>query len=277
MPLTVIPTPIGNLEDITLRALRYLREADLVACEDSRRTGRLLAHYEIKKDLIAYHEHNEERLAPELAEKAKTEHVVLVTDAGTPLVSDPGYRLVRACIEAGVEIEALPGPSALTTALVASGLPADTVVFTGFPPRKGRGRRELLERIATEPSTFVLFESPHRLGKTLRDLPSGARVAVCRELTKLHEEVFRGTAEGATRHFSGNVKGEIVLVIRGGADKADESIDDVVRRARIYVAGGESPSRAAARAARESGRRRGEVYERLVKDRVSLCSRPPET
>jgi len=277
MPLTVIPTPIGNLEDITFRALRYLREADLVACEDSRRTGRLLAHYEIKKDLIAYHEHNEERLAPELAEKAKTEHVVLVTDAGTPLVSDPGYRLVRACIEAGVEIEALPGPSALTTALVASGLPADTVVFTGFPPRKGRRRRELLERIATEPSTFVLFESPHRLGKTLRDLPSGARVAVCRELTKLHEEVFRGTAEVATRHFSGHVKGEIVLVIRGGVDKADESIDDVVRRARTYVVGGESPSRAAARAARESGRRRGEVYERLVKDRVSLCSRPPET
>jgi 16S rRNA (cytidine1402-2'-O)-methyltransferase len=277
MPLTVIPTPIGNLEDITLRALRYLRDADLVACEDSRRTGRLLAHYEIKKDLIAYHEHNEERLAPELAEKAKTEHVVLVTDAGTPLVSDPGYRLVRACIEAGVEIEALPGPSALTTALVASGLPADTVVFTGFPPRKGRGRRELLERIATEPSTFVLFESPHRLGKTLRDLPSGARVAVCRELTKLHEEVFRGTAEEAARHFSGGVKGEIVLVVRGGADKADESIDDVVMLARTYVAGGASPSRAAARAARESGRRRGEVYERLVKDRVSLCSRPHET
>jgi 16S rRNA (cytidine1402-2'-O)-methyltransferase len=277
MPLTVIPTPIGNLEDITLRALRYLRDADLVACEDSRRTGRLLAHYEIKKDLIVYHEHNEERLAPELAEKAKTEHVVLVTDAGTPLVSDPGYRLVRACIEAGVEIETLPGPSALTTALVASGLPADTVVFTGFPPRKGRGRGELLERIATEPSTFVLFESPHRLMKTLRDLPSGARVAVCRELTKLHEEVFRGTAEEAARHFSGGVKGEIVLVVRGGADKADESIDAVVRRARTYVAGGASPSRAAARAARESGRRRGEVYERLVKDRVSLCSRPHET
>src|SRR5215218_6141880 len=136
MPLIVIPTPIGNLEDITLRALRYLREADLVACEDTRRTGHLLAHYAIKKDLIAYHEHNEERLATELAARAKTERVALVTDAGTPLVSDPGYRLVRACIEAGVEIEALPGPSALTTALVASGLPADTVVFTGFPSRR---------------------------------------------------------------------------------------------------------------------------------------------
>src|SRR5215203_4312814 len=182
MPLTVVPTPIGNLEDITLRALRYLREVDLVACEDTRRTGRLLAHYEMKKTLIAYHEHNEERLAPELAERAKTERVALVTDAGTPLVSDPG-------------------PSALITALVASGLPADTVVFTGFPPRKGRERKELLKRIATEPSTFVLFESPHRLGKTLRDLPSGTPVAVCRELTKLYEEVFRGTAEQAARHF----------------------------------------------------------------------------
>ena len=265
MPLTVIPTPIGNLEDITLRALRYLREADLVACEDTRRTGRLLAHYEMKKDLIAYHEYNEERLAPELAEKAKTEHVALVTDAGTPLVSDPGHRLVRACIEAGVEIEALPGPSALTTALVASGLPADTVVFTGFPPRKGRGRKELLERIATEPSTFVLFESPHRLGKTLGDLPSATPVAVCRELTKLHEEVFRGTAEQAARHFSGGVKGEIVLIVRGGTAKAEESLEDAVERARGYMKEGESPSRAAARAARELGRRRGEVYERLVK------------
>src|SRR5919112_499697 len=265
MPLTIIPTPIGNLEDITLRALRYLREADLVACEDTRRTGRLLAHYEIKKGLVAYHEHNEERLALDLAARAKMVHVALLTDAGTPLVSDPGYRLVRACIEAGVEIEVLPGPSALTTALVVSGLPADTVVFTGFPPRKGRGRKELLERIATEPSTFVLLESPHRLGKTLGDLPSATPVAVCRELTKLHEEVFRGTAEQAARHFSGTVKGEIVLVVRGGTAKTEESIDDVVRRARDYVAEGESPSRASARAARESGHRRGEIYERLVK------------
>src|SRR5215217_3349995 len=257
MPLTVVPTPIGNLEDITLRALRHLREADLVACEDTRRTGRLLAHYEIRKDLRAYHEHNEERLAPDLAERAKTQRVALLTDAGTPLVSDPGYRLVRACIEAGVEVEALPGPSALTTALVASGLPADTVVFAGFPPRKGRGRTELLERIATEPSTFVLFESPHPLAKTLENLPAEAPVAVCRELTKLHEEVFRGTAERAARHFAEVVKGEIVLVIRGGTAVA-ETIDDVVRRAQDYIAQGESPSRAAQKAARESGHRRGE-------------------
>jgi 16S rRNA (cytidine1402-2'-O)-methyltransferase len=259
MPLVVIPTPIGNLEDITLRALRLLREADLVACEDTRRTGRLLAHYEIKRDLLAYHEHSEESLASDLAARAKTERIALVTDAGTPLVSDPGYRLVRACIESGVEI------AALTTALVTSGLPADTVVFAGFLPRKGRGRTELLERIATEASTFVLFESPHRLGKTLEDLPADARVAVCRELTKLHEEVFRGTAGQAARHFSGKVKGEIVLLVRGGAAKGEESIEDVVRRAREFVAQGESPSRAAQKVSRESGYRRGEIYERLVK------------
>lgn len=264
MTLAVVPTPIGNLEDITLRSLRYLREADLVACEDTRRTGRLLSHYDIKKDLVAYHEHNEERLAPELAERARTERLALVTDAGTPLVSDPGYRLVRACIEAGVGVEVLPGPSALTTALVASGLPADTVVFAGFPPRKGHERKELLERIASEPSTFVLFESPHRLGKTLGELPAGLRVAVCRELTKLHEEVVRGTAEETARRFSGGAKGEVVLVVRGGTEAGPVGFDGTVELARRYVADGESPSRAAAKAAKGSGWRRSEIYDRLI-------------
>src|SRR5919199_4033974 len=174
MPLVIVPTPLGNLEDITLRALRHLREADLVACEDTRRTGRLLAHYEIKQNLIAYHEHNEERLAPELAERAKTENVALVSNAGTPLVSDPGYRLLRACIEAGVEIEVLPGPSAAMTALVASGLSADTIVFFGFLPRKGGEREEIFGRVAREEATFVFFESPRRLAKTLEELPAEA-------------------------------------------------------------------------------------------------------
>jgi len=265
MPLAVVPTPIGNLEDITLRALRYLREADLVACEDTRRTGRLLAHYEIKKDLVALHEHNEDRLARELAERARTLRVALVSDAGMPLVSDPGYRLVAACIEGGVEIEVLPGPSAPVTALVASGLPADAVVFLGFPPRKGKERTELLDRVAREPSTFVLFESPHRLAKTLGNLPAEAPVAVCRELTKLHEEVFRGTAARAAEHFSGPVKGEVVVVVRGGTDVAPPSLEDAVERARGYVSEGEGPSRAAARAARESGLKKRDVYERVAK------------
>ena len=265
MPLVVVPTPIGNLEDVTLHALRTLREADLVACEDTRRTGRLLAHYEIKKPLLSYQEHNEDRLAPELAERARTEKVALVSDAGTPLVSDPGYRLIRACIEAGVEVEALPGPSAVIMALVASGLPADVVVFLGFPPRKGRERKELLERISGEPSTFVLFESPHRLAKTLRELPAEASVAVCRELTKLHEEVFRETAAEAAEHFAEGARGEIVLVVRGGVAREAPGFEEVVERARAYVSEGESPSRAAARAARGTGWRRSEVYDRLVR------------
>ena len=264
MPLVVVPTPIGNLEDITLRALRVLREADLVACEDTRRTGRLLAHYEIKKHLVAYHEHNEERLAPDLAERARAEKVALVSDAGTPLVSDPGYRLVSACIEAGAEVEVLPGPSAPITALVASGLPADVVVFLGFLPRRGRERTEMLGRVSREASTFVLFESPHRLARTLGELPADAGVAVCRELTKLHEEVFRGTTAEAARRFSGGAKGEIVLVVRGGAGSEEPDIEAVVEKARGYVAGGESPSKAAARAARESGWKKAEVYARLV-------------
>ena len=264
MTLVVVPTPIGNLEDVTLRALRALREADLVACEDTRRTGRLLAHHGIKKDLVAYHEHNEERLASELAERARARSVALVSDAGTPLVSDPGYRLVSACIEAGVEVEVLPGPSAPITALVASGLPADTVVFMGFLPRRGRERTELFTRIREEKATFVLFESPRRLGRTLEELPAGAPVAVCRELTKLHEEVFRGAAAEAARHFSEAPKGEIVLVVRGGTDAASSSLEEAVELAREHLARGESPSRAASRAARESGRRKGEIYARLV-------------
>src|ERR671914_2368860 len=245
MPLVVIPTPIGNLEDVTLRALRCLREVDLIACEDTRRTGRLLKHYDIQKDLLAYHEHNEERLAPELSERARVQRVALVSDAGTPLVSDPGYRLVSACIEAGVAVEVLPGPSAPISALVASGLPADTVVFLGFPPRRGKERAELLARILEERSTFVLFESPHRLGKTLEELPAEAPVAVCRELTKLHEEVFRGTAGEASRRFSGGGKGGGVFVVRGGVGAGEVSLAEGVELARGYVEEGESPSKAA--------------------------------
>jgi len=266
LTLVVVPTPIGNLEDITLRALRTLREADLVLCEDTRRTGRLLAHYEIKQNLLAYHEHNEERLAPELAERAASENLALVTDAGTPMVSDPGYRLLAACIEAGVEVEVLPGPPALVTALVASGLPADMVVFAGFVPRKGRERTGLFARIGREAVTFVLFESPRRLAKTLGDLPLQAPVAVCRELTKLHEEVFRGTAAEAAEYFREGTKGEVVLVVRGSTAMKKPSLEEAVEQARRYVAEGESTSKAAARAARESGWKKGEVYDRIVEN-----------
>lgn len=264
MTLYVVPTPIGNLEDITLRALRILRESDAVACEDTRRTGQLLKHYEIDAKLVAYHDHNERRLAPELAERAKTEVISLVSDAGMPLVSDPGYEVVRACIEAGVKVEVLPGASAMTTALVASGLPADTVTFVGFPAKKGREHSELFRRISTEEATFVLYESPKRLVKTLTELPQGSPVAVCRELTKLHEEVFRGTVSEAAGHFSGDVKGEVVIVIRGSEKPANATIEEAVALAGEYLKAGEGKSRAASRAAKETGFRKGEVYDLLV-------------
>ncbi|MGI8649869.1 MAG: 16S rRNA (cytidine(1402)-2'-O)-methyltransferase [Rubrobacter sp.] len=264
MTLYVVPTPIGNLEDITLRALRVLREADTVACEDTRRTGQLLKHYEIEAKLLAYHDHNEARLAPELAERAKSEAIALVSDAGMPLVSDPGYTLVTACIESGAKVEVLPGASALTTALAASGLPTGTVTFVGFPPRKGRERTELLTKIAAEQATFVLYESPKRLAKTLSELPEGSPVAVCRELTKLHEEVFRGTASEAAVHFSGDVKGEVVIVVRGGSSVRAATLDEALTLAMTCIEAGDGKSRAAARAAKETGFRKQEIYDRLV-------------
>jgi 16S rRNA (cytidine1402-2'-O)-methyltransferase len=264
LPLVVVPTPIGNLEDITLRALRALREADVVACEDTRHTGRLLRHYGIEASLVSYHEHNEAARAPQLAERARRERVALVSDAGMPLVSDPGYRLVQECVERGVEVEVLPGPSALVTALVASGLPADEVVFLGFAPRRRGERAALVERIGHERATFVLFESPNRLAGMLSELPPETPVAVARELTKLHEEVFRGSAAEAAKRFAGRARGEVVLVVRGGTATAAPDLEEAVALARRYAAEGETPGRAAARAARETGRKRGEIYARLA-------------
>jgi 16S rRNA (cytidine1402-2'-O)-methyltransferase len=213
--LVVCPTPIGNLRDITLRALDALREADTIACEDTRRTRVLLDRYEIEARLVSFHEHNERTRASELLERiAAGATVALVSDAGMPVVSDPGFVLVRECIGAGVPVEVLPGPSSVPVALVASGLPADRWCFVGFLPRK-RGQRERLLAEARE--TLVAFESPHRLSATLQMLAAlepQRRAAVCRELTKLHEEVARGTAaELAARYRGRSVKGEVVLVI----------------------------------------------------------------
>src|SRR3954449_6653714 len=213
--LVVCPTPIGNLEDVTLRVLSALREADVVACEDTRRTRTLLARYGVKAALVSYHEHNEERRSAELVSRMQGgETVALVSDAGTPLVSDPGYVLVRACVAAGLEVEVLPGPSAAVTALVASGLPADSWRFAGFLPRK-RGE---LQRVLAEPGpTLVAFESPRRVPATLAVLAAidpSREVAVCRELTKVHEEVVRGTASELAERYAGKPpRGEVVLVV----------------------------------------------------------------
>jgi 16S rRNA (cytidine1402-2'-O)-methyltransferase len=222
--LVVCPTPIGNLEDVTLRVLAALRDADVIACEDTRRTRILLDRYGVSARLVSYHEHNETRRSRELVERMRGgETVALVSDAGTPLVSDPGYVLVRDCVAAGLEVEVLPGPSAALAALVASALPADRWRFAGFLPRRRGDLRELL----TEPGgTLVAFESPRRVPATLAvlaELDPDRQVAVCRELTKVHEEVVRGSAgQLAERYASEPPRGEVVLVIGPGAASAED-------------------------------------------------------
>jgi 16S rRNA (cytidine1402-2'-O)-methyltransferase len=217
--LVVCPTPIGNLDDITLRTLAALREADVIACEDTRHTRVLLDRYGVTAKLVSYHEHNERTRAAELVERMRAGEVVaLVSDAGMPLVSDPGFPLVQACVAAGLAVEVLPGPSSAITALVASALPSDAWRFAGFLPRK----RNALERVFQSPETLVAFESPRRVGASLQvlaELDPDRPVAVCRELTKLHEEVVRGTAaELAARYAQEPPRGEIVLVVGGAPE-----------------------------------------------------------
>jgi 16S rRNA (cytidine1402-2'-O)-methyltransferase len=222
--LTVVATPIGNLEDLSSRAAQALREADLVACEDTRRTGRLLAHLGAKRPLLSLHEHNERQRLPKLLQilrEGKT--VALVSDAGTPLLSDPGYVLIRECLEQGIEVLHLPGPSAAITALVQSGLPPYPFTFVGFPPPKGGKRRRFFERFSSLDHTLILFESPHRILASLDDLIAvlgDRRAAAGRELTKLHEETLRGTLSEIRHELEQRVaiKGELTLVI-GAADR----------------------------------------------------------
>jgi 16S rRNA (cytidine1402-2'-O)-methyltransferase len=231
--LVVCPTPIGNLEDVTLRVLAALREADVVACEDTRHTKVLLERYGVSAHLVSYHEHNERSRAAELVSRMQEGDVVaLVSDAGMPLVSDPGYALVQGCIAAGLAVEVLPGPSAALTALVASGLPSDAWRFAGFLPRK----RGALEEVFRGGETVVAFESPRRLAASLAvlaELDPARPVAVCRELTKLHEEIVRGSAsELAMQYESSEPRGEIVLVVGGAPAPAgvDPAAVDAVRR-----------------------------------------------
>ena len=242
--LLVVPTPIGNLEDITLRALSALRDADVVACEDTRRTRVLLDRFGVKAPLVSYHEHNEEARARELVGRMQAGAVVaLVSDAGMPLVSDPGFVLLREAIAAGLGIEVLPGPSAVLTALVASGLPAASWRFVGFLPRKAAALAELFR----SPETLVAFESPKRLGKSLAAVEPSRLVAVCRELSKVHEEVVRGTAgELAARYGDDPPKGEVVLVVGPVDDDGDQGLPDAAVAAfRELVASGAKPRVAA--------------------------------
>jgi len=222
--LYLVPTPIGNLGDITYRALEILKKADLVLAEDTRKTGILLKHFQISKPVRSYHKYNEHRSVEGIIHTLLAgSSVALVTDAGTPGISDPGFLLVRNCINQEIEIETLPGPTAFIPALVNSGLPTDRFVFEGFLPRK-KGRRTRLRELSPEQRTMIFYESPFRLCKTLKQLAeilgTGRRASVSRELTKLHEETIRGTLEELLDHFEDHApRGEIVIVVGGSGQK----------------------------------------------------------
>jgi 16S rRNA (cytidine1402-2'-O)-methyltransferase len=222
--LFIVATPIGNLEDITLRALRVLREVAVIAAEDTRRTAGLLAHYDIRTPTLSFHEHNErDRTAALLGRLAAGESVAIVTDAGTPLVSDPGELLVNAARDGGIRVEAVPGPSAILAALVSSGIPARTFTFLGFPPSRGRGRQAFMRALSAEPHTAVFFEAPHRILSTLEhiaELLPGRRLAVGRELTKVHEQLLTGTASEVLRALV-DPRGEFTVVV-APADQIEE-------------------------------------------------------
>ncbi len=267
--LVVCPTPIGNLEDVTLRVLDTLRRADVVACEDTRHTRLLLDRYGISVPLVSFHEHNERARADELLARVREGALVaLVSDAGTPLVSDPGFALVRECIAAGLPLEVLPGPSAALTALVASGLPSERWRFVGFLPR---ARAKLLEALIATEETLVAFESPRRLAATLELLaeqePTRA-VAVCRELTKLHEEVRRGPAgELAADYRERQVRGEVVLVIGPAAAGAAGAagMQDALASLRALVDAGARPRAAAREVARLTDVSANALYAELLR------------
>ena len=267
--LYVVATPIGNLEDITYRAVRVLGEADLIACEDTRQTRKLLDHYDIHKPTISYHEHNEaERTEDLTARLLAGETIALVSDAGIPLVSDPGYRLVHAAIKAGIDVQPIPGPSASLTALAASGLPTDSFHFGGFLPPKAGQRAKLLESLAEEHATLIFYEAPHRILETLEAIEAalGPRpVVVAREITKIHEEFLRGTAAEVHAQLASRdaVKGEITLLIgKAMAPPADDT--PIPEAVEALIIGGVPRMDAIKQVARRRGLSKREVYDQLL-------------
>lgn len=275
MPLYLVATPIGNLEDITLRAVRVLREADLIACEDTRHTGRLLDHFGIRKPTISYHEHNEEARSRELVERLlQGQSIAIVSDAGTPGISDPAYRIVAAAIEQGIQVIPIPGATAMIAGLVASGLPTDAFLFAGFPPAKRQARRARLEELKPERATLILYEAPHRIRATLADCLEilGDRPAsLARELTKLHEEFLRGSLSSLLEHFDAQApRGEMTLVIAGnrednslqfGGTPIREQIEALIRD------GGLDRTQAIKEAARLRGLSKREAYQLLLEEK----------
>lgn len=268
--LFLVATPIGNLNDITLRALETLRNVDLVACEDTRHTGKLLKHFGISKKLVSCHEHNETARAEEFARALADESsIAFVSDAGTPGISDPGFRLVQKAIEIGAPVVSIPGPAAFVSATVVSGLPTDAIFFAGFLPSKQAERRRRLNELANAPATLVLYEAPHRLARSLRDcleILGDRRAAVARELTKLHEEIVRGTlGELAAKYSTANVKGEIVLIIDRNREpqRSAAGLSTITTRVNELINAGDDRKTALKKAAKEFGLSKAEAYRRL--------------
>ena len=275
--LQVVATPIGNMGDVSARVRQALEHADVIAAEDTRRTLALLTTLGISRPLLSLHSHNETQRVPEiLARLSAGETLALVSDAGTPLLSDPGYELVRAAVAAGITIEAIPGPCAITTALASAALPVNRFCFEGFLPPKDRERRAHLAQLAAEPRTLVFFEAPHRILATLTDLATafgaGRRAVAARELTKAHETIYRGTLQdlaAQARQDDNFRRGEITLVVEGappGERRVDEALLD---RAVRLLAQELPPGRAAAIAAQLTGATRSEAYERITRQSAS--------
>ncbi len=270
--LYVVAMPIGNPADITLRALEVLREADAIACEDTRRTGATLGTHQIRKPLISHFEHNEERRVPELVERMLAgERIALVTDAGTPAISDPGYRLVRAAHEAGIGVSAVPGASAAIAALSISGIATNRFTFEGFLPPRDSGRRKALEALRTEPRTMIFYEAARRLGETLIEMAdvfgAGREATVIREITKTYEEVIRGSlAQLAARYGREQALGEIVIIVAGAPASERASLSSQLTVEDLLEAG-LSLKQASALIAKQTGASRRDVYQEALKHR----------
>jgi 16S rRNA (cytidine1402-2'-O)-methyltransferase len=269
--LYLVGTPIGNLEDITLRALRILSEVSLIAAEDTRTTGRLLQHFDIVTPMASYHDYSSQDRIASLIEKLDTSDVAIVSEAGMPGLSDPGYRLVRAAIEAGIPVIPIPGPSAAVAALVASGIPSDRFLFLGFLPRRSSSRRDALAEVAELPYTLVFYEAPHRLLNTLDDILAvigDRQLSIGREITKMHEEIWRGRTRQALDDFSlGRIRGEITLVIEGATTDQNLWSEDQVRDAlAAEISKGLSRKDVVKLVANQSGWRKREVYQLSLKD-----------
>lgn len=275
--LIVVGTPIGNLSDFSPRAIEALQTCDFVAAEDTRVTLRLLNHFEIRKPLVSYYEHNKHERGGPICDRLEAgETAVLVSDAGMPAISDPGEELVALCHTRGIPVGVVPGPSAVITALAVSGLPTGRFTFEGFLSMNKRSRREHLAQLTEEPRTMVFYEAPHKLAATLSDLLTvlgDRRIALVRELTKMYEEIIRTTlAEAAVRYRVETPKGEFVLIIEGAAPRAREQVplDAASARAGALMATGLSASEAARQTAAETGHKKGDIYRLLIEEREGL-------